>query len=191
MQKKKIKIDASQLSLNEGQVSWLPRNPREWSKDDLERTVRSIEEDEDFLEDRPVLVVKGDIGGGYVVFAGNLRSAAARERGMKAVPCILYTPEDEGDQKIIRRRAMKDNGSFGAWDYDTLANEWGDLPLVEWGVPAWNFVDKKENKSAPTGEVGLGDFNPKYDVQVTCTSLEEQLALIKELDERGIKCKAV
>ena len=32
---------------------------------------------------------------------------------------------------------VKDNGAFGAWDYDMLANEWDDLPLAEWGLPSW------------------------------------------------------
>lgn len=29
---------------------------------------------------------------------------------------------------------IKDNGSWGEWDWDLLANEWDDLPLNEWGV---------------------------------------------------------
>jgi hypothetical protein len=32
---------------------------------------------------------------------------------------------------------LKDNGSWGAWDFDELANKWDDLPLTDWGVPAW------------------------------------------------------
>lgn len=28
------------------------------------------------------------------------------------------------DPQTIRRRSLKDNGSFGSWDVDTLANQW-------------------------------------------------------------------
>ena len=44
---------------------------------------------------------------------------------------------------------VKDNGSFGSWDYDTLANYWDDLPLLEWGVPVWNILDAKEDEEIP------------------------------------------
>ena len=52
---------------------------------------------------------------------------------------------------------MKDNGSFGAWDYDALANEWDDLPLADWGVPSWKEEEGREetvpgNLDAPSRE---------------------------------------
>ena len=41
----------------------------------------------------------------------------------------------------LREIVIKDNGAFGSWDYDMLANEWDDLPLSDWGVPAWSTED--------------------------------------------------
>jgi hypothetical protein len=41
----------------------------------------------------------------------------------------------------LREIVIKDNGAFGSWDYDMLANEWDDLPLSDWGVPAWKMAD--------------------------------------------------
>ena len=130
-------LKVSTLVQNNGQLGWLPKNPRQWTQTDIDRTAASIREDEDFLEDRPLLVVPKDAKT-WVVFAGNLRLTAAKKIGLKEVPCIAYARETDEDEMTIKRRAMKDNGSFGAWDYDALANEWDDLPLADFGVPVWD-----------------------------------------------------
>lgn len=134
MQKVRQNTKLAALVNNEGQLEWLPRNPRQWTQTDIDRTARSLENDPDFLEDRPLLLVA--LEDKFVVFAGNLRLTAARKLKLKSVPAILYTPETDEDCETIKRRAVLDNGSFGAWDVDALANEW-DGPLEEWGVPEW------------------------------------------------------
>lgn len=191
MRKERQNLQVVTLEANEGQLDWLPKNPRQWSKQDIEKTKASILEDTDFLEDRPLLVTPN--GDTFVVFAGNLRREGAVAAALETVPCIVYSPENEEDALTIKRRAMKDNGSFGSWDYDELANSWDDLPLIDYGVPAWDFRAEKPNFNAskPTGEVNLGGLNPTYNVQVTCSTIEAQLKLIAELDERGYKCKAI
>ena len=135
MKKERTSLRLAELEPNTGQLEWLPKNPRQWTQDDIDRTAKSIAEDYDFLEDRPLLAVPA--GDTFVVFAGNLRLTAARQSKVDSVPVIIYTPENDTDQQTILRRAMKDNGSFGAWDWDALANEWDDLPLGDWGVPNW------------------------------------------------------
>ena len=135
MRKERKSIPVSSIDTNNGQLSWLPKNPREWTQTDIDRTAKSIQEDTDFLEDRPLLLLRD--GDRYIVFAGNLRREGARKSGIKSVPSVIYYPETEDDQLTIKRRAMKDNGSFGSWDFDALANEWDDLPLTDWGIPAW------------------------------------------------------
>ena len=189
MRKERTNLELRTIKRNDGQLEWLPRNPRQWTQTDIDNTARSIAEDEDFLEDRPLLVVPN--GDEFIVFAGNLRREGAKKQKMKTVPAVVYYPETDEDRLTVKRRAMKDNGSFGAWDYDALANEWDDLPLQDWGVPAWDFQKPKENQEKETGELNMGDLVVSYEIQVTCTSLEEQINLIKELDERGFKCKSL
>lgn len=60
-----------------------------------------------------------------------MRYRAAKELKYKEVPVIVMAGLTEDQEREI---AIKDNGSFGEWDYEALANEWGDLPLAEWGV---------------------------------------------------------
>jgi hypothetical protein len=144
MQKERTTLKVAALLNNEGQLGWLPTNPRQWTKSDIDLTAQSLTNDPDFLEDRPLLVVPGPTAKSFIVFAGNLRLTAARQLKIKEVPGIIYTPENETDQLTIKRRSVLDNGSFGAWDYDALANEWDDLPLGDWGVPAWNNEEEDE-----------------------------------------------
>lgn len=157
MKKERLTLSYKALAKNAGQVSWLPANPRTWTADDIRRTEASVQEDPDFLEDRPLLVVE-DVPGNYVVFAGNLRCEAVTRLKMRSVPCVLYTPEGPEDELAVVRRAMKDNGSFGSWDQDALANDWGDLPLADWGVSTWNTEDKGTS-TASGASVREDDFD--------------------------------
>ena len=136
MKKEKLTLAPAKLLANTGELVWLPRNPRQWKQDDIDKTSRSIAEDPDFLEDRPVLAVPSD-DGKFVVFAGNLRLTAAKSISLASIPVVVYTPETEADRETIKRRALKDNGSFGDWDWDILANEW-EGPFNDWGIPAWD-----------------------------------------------------
>lgn len=90
--------------MNTGQIDWLPKNPRQWDIDDLDRTVASIVEDPDFLEDRPMLAVEN--GKNLIVFAGNLRLSAIRKTQYKTAPVVIYEPETDEDRETVKRRAM-------------------------------------------------------------------------------------
>lgn len=160
MKKTRLNADLALLDLNEGQLDWLPRNPRTWTQTDIDLTVESIREDPDFLEDRPALAVA--LGDRLIVFAGNLRTRAAGIAGETKVPVVVYEPATAEDKAAICRRAIKDNGSFGSWDVDALANEWNVEPaqLDAWGVPEW--ISGGAGKEAPAPSVSkTGEINPE------------------------------
>lgn len=165
MRKERIKAKVSDLVLNEGQLGWLPTNPRQWTQSDVDKTKASLKNDEDFMEDRPIMVLQCD--GKLLVFAGNLRTTAAKALKWQEIDAVLYIPENDEDKETIKRRSILDNGAFGSWDYDMLANEWDDLPLPEWGVPAWD-TENLESVSAPK-EVEEDDFDESKDhIEVRC-----------------------
>ena len=128
------------------------QNPRQWTAADLDRIANSIQTDPDFLEDRPVLVVPCDKK--YIVFGGNMRREGSDKVGLKEIPAVIYYPETDADRDTIKRRAILDNGAFGAWDFDALANEWDDLPLTDWGVPAWKTEREMERDAKKQMENG-------------------------------------
>lgn len=125
------RIAISLLETNKGQIEGLPANPRQWTKAELEQLKASIMETPELLEARGCIVDYHD--GKYVCLGGNMRYVACKDLGMTEVPCYVIP---EGTSLLKKKEIVaKDNVSMGEWDYDALANEWGDLDLEGWGVP--------------------------------------------------------
>ncbi|MBO7314898.1 MAG: ParB N-terminal domain-containing protein [Alistipes sp.] len=131
-------LPLAQLERNEGQIAGLPSNPREWSKAEIEKLKKSIRQTPELLEARGLIVYPHNSK--YVILGGNMRFTALSEMKIDNAPCIVL-PEGLPLDKL-KEIVIKDNGSFGSWGYDALANEWDDLPLTDWGVPAWNAVEE-------------------------------------------------
>lgn len=146
----------SEFIANEGQVEGLPSNPRQWTKEELNKLAKSLTDTPELFEARPLLAYPHE--GKYIVLGGNMRLEASKKNKAKQVPAIIFptgTPVEK-----LKEIVIKDNGAFGSWDYDELANKWDDLPLCEWGVPVWNatvdectvdalFVDAGEHEEKP------------------------------------------
>ena len=154
MRKERKEIGLGFLHCNEGQLVWLPKNPRQWTQTDIDRTAESIKRDTDFLEDRPLLVVALDKRD-FIVFAGNLRYTGAVAAKLSKAPAVVYTPDDETDQETIRRRALLDNGSFGSWDWDEVfSGPFGQMDLEALGI------GKAFQEYEHAGEGTGGTFEP-------------------------------
>lgn len=137
---KKIKV--SKLKLN-------PKNPRIIKKEKFEQLKKSITEFPKMLELRPLIVDED-----FVVLGGNMRLRALQELGIQETYYVQKNDltETEKEQFII-----KDNVSFGHWEWDLLANEWDTIDLKNWGLDVWGNMDDLLNK--PEDEwVGMPDF---------------------------------
>lgn len=121
MEAKKVSIKA---------VKENPENPRIIKDYKFQKLVRSVKEFPEMLKIRPIVVNKDN-----VVLGGNMRLKACVEAGLKDV-WILQTDMNEEAQKEF---IIKDNSSFGEWDWDVLANEWNIDDLKDWGldIPKW------------------------------------------------------
>ena len=125
-------------------------NPRTISESDFKKLVKSIKDNPDYFEVRPILA---RLDG--VIFAGNQRYRAALEAGLKEVPAVFMdiTPEKEKELMI------RDNVSNGEWDFDQLANDWDPGQLEDWGLPMQKLFDDfdqdpKEKKKVACPECG-------------------------------------
>jgi hypothetical protein len=131
-----------------------PNNPRVIKDDKFRNLVQSIREFPQMLELRPIVV-----NGERVVLGGNMRLKACKEAGLNDVPVVIADDLTPAQQ---REFVVKDNASFGEWDWDELANEWAEEPLSDWGldVPEQPF------------ELATGNTNPdEYDEIVPpCTT---------------------
>jgi arsenate reductase-like glutaredoxin family protein len=112
-------IDIKKLKLN-------PNNPRVIKDYKFKKLVKSIQEFPQMLEIRPI-IVNDDM----VIIGGNMRYRAAIELGYKKVPVSKVVGLTEEQQKEF---TIKDNLSYGEWDYDILANEWDAEKLDDWGA---------------------------------------------------------
>lgn len=160
-------IGISQLEMNTGQVEGLPSNPRQWTREEMDSLKKSLRETPELFQARGCIVVPH--GGKYIVLGGNMRLAAATELGDTEVPCMVL-PEGLPVQKM-KEIVVKDNGSFGSWDMDALANEWDDLPLKDWGVGV-SFGDVPAIADEPLqGEEAPEESDPSSQVMVFSVSL--------------------
>ena len=172
MEFKKIKV--SELEPNLGQIDGLPINPRQWTKTDVDNIAASLKETPELFEARPLIVTPH--AGKYIILGGNLRFEGVKKNKDKDAPCIIV-PEDTPIGKL-KEIVIKDNSSFGAWDYDALANEWDDLPLQDWGVPSW------EGEKVAVPEVKEDEFDETVnEVQTRCNPGD-----IWQLGEHRLMC---
>ena len=112
-----------------------PNNPRIIKDDKFAKLVKSINEFPQMLNLRPI-VVNDDM----VVLGGNMRLKACKEAGLKEIPIIKASELTEQQQKEF---IVKDNVSFGEWDWDDLANNWDVDELTEWGLDIPGFVNEE------------------------------------------------
>lgn len=124
-------IEISKLEPNLGQIKGLPTNPRTWTENDVKSLARSLAETPELFEARPIIVVPN--GDKFVILGGNMRYEASKMNGSAEVPCIIFPASISIDK--MREIVIKDNGSWGYWDYALLDNDWSDNPLQDWGVP--------------------------------------------------------
>ena len=139
----------SALEPNNGQIPGLPVNPRQWTRTDIDQLAKSLTETPELFEARPIIAVPHE--GKYIILGGNLRYEASKANKAKEVPAIIL-PADTPVAKM-KEIVIKDNGNFGDWDIDILANEWGDLPLNDWGVKEAINVEEEVAKAMKEEEV--------------------------------------
>ena len=124
---KKINID--QLKLN-------PDNPRFINEKDFDKLVKSIVEFPEMLEKRPIVVDEN-----YNVLGGNMRLNACKKAGLNEV--FINVAEGWSEEKK-KEFIIKDNSSFGQWDWDVLANDWNVNELGDWGLEVPDFPQQEE-----------------------------------------------
>ena len=113
-----------------------PDNPRVIKNDKFKKLVKSIKEFPEMLELRPIVVDEE-----MMVLGGNMRLRACMEAGLKEVWIEVAKDLTEEQKKEF---IVKDNASFGEWDWDVLANEWDSVKLADWGIDVWENEDDRE-----------------------------------------------
>jgi len=149
-----------------------PDNPRLIKDDKFKKLVTSLKEFPEMAAVRPI-VVNGDM----VVLGGNMRLKAMQEAGWKDVPIEVVDWSEEKQREFI----IKDNVSFGEWDWSLIANEWDAEQVAEWwGLDIGGF-DINADEYGEDFSLKEGDKEPFQ--QMTFTLADEQATVIKNAIE--------
>lgn len=114
-------------------------NPRKISSEDFQILVKSIKDNPNYFEARPLLL--SNRTGEFVIIAGNQRYDAAKFLGLKEVPTYLLKGLTEKREREI---IIRDNVNNGEWDMDKFAEEWSDINLSDWGLEVKLNESEKE-----------------------------------------------
>ena len=108
------KVNIAAIKPNEG-------NPRYINDSKFKKLVKSIKEFPEMLETRQLVVDEN-----MVVLGGNMRLKALKSAGVFEVPVhqVKDWTEDQKKEFII-----KDNVSYGNWDWDIIGENGGNLDL--------------------------------------------------------------
>jgi hypothetical protein len=135
-----MKIEITKVKANDS-------NPRFIKDHKFRKLVKSIKDFPEMLEKRPIVVDED-----YIVLGGNMRLKACKEAGLSEVHIdIAKGWTEEQKQEFI----IKDNSSFGEWDWDTLANEWDTEKLDEWGLDLPILNEKLQIDSDAEPEISI------------------------------------
>jgi len=122
-------------------------NPRLLKDSNWEKILNSVKESPAFMELNPIKVNEE-----MLILGGNQRFRACEFLKWETVPYQVFTKamaiinnesriknglseatyEEQCEEFII-----KDNVSYGDWDYDILANKWDSINLDHYGVDVW------------------------------------------------------
>jgi ParB-like chromosome segregation protein Spo0J len=112
-----------------------PYNPRQSTKNQEKHLKASLEK---FGVVEPIIFNKQS---GYIV-GGHFRVRELTKLGYKEIECVIVDLNDDDERELNIRL----NANTGEWDWDTLANEWDEHELKEWGlnVPVFDSESVKD-----------------------------------------------
>lgn len=142
-EKKNIQIEL--IETNKGQIEGVPANPRVIKDKKFKKLVKSIEENPEMLDLREILVYP--LEDKFIAIGGNMRLEAVKKLGYKDVPCKVLPVETPAEN--LRAYILRDNASYGEWDFDELANCWDidELEIADIDLPS-GFGLEEENETS-------------------------------------------
>lgn len=104
----------------------------------------------------------------------------------QTAPTAIVTYASELTDTEKRSFIIKDNASFGNWDWDALANEWDADELSDWGVDVWRdepqattFDGGTETGNLPEELAGLDlDADPLENLQGDDETAVERIIIV-------------
>lgn len=122
-------IPINQLENNIGQIPYINQNPRDLTEESFQKAVKSIQNFPEMMEARELVVIPHNkLLQKYIVIGGNQRLRALKHLGYTEALCKVVSWSTEQINEFI----IKDNLSYGNWNWDLIANEWDTPQLIDW-----------------------------------------------------------
>jgi hypothetical protein len=161
-----------------------PNNPRIIKDDKFKKLVQSISDFPEMMAKRPI-VCATDTDGKLYPLGGNMRLKALQELLYKEIPDNWVTLADDWTIEQRNEFVIKDNVGYGEWDWDSLANNWDEINLLDWGLNVPQFpsdvdysildgVDVNEQLSDMSGGV-----KKAIQIEFEAEHFDEAAAIIK------------
>lgn len=119
--------------------------------------------------------------------AGERENIARHWEAWLSLPVVEIIKASELTEDERKQFIIKDNVSFGTWDYDALANGWDESSLGDWGMDVWQmqptaFAEQESpatntSPSAPSADEIDGD-NSSNSVDVVEDDYEETETIV-------------
>jgi hypothetical protein len=165
------------------QIKKNPNNPRAIRDEKFEKLKNSIKSFPQMMSLRPIVV---DESG--TILGGNMRYEAIKALKMAEIPDEWIKRAEDLTQEEKNEFIFKDNIGFGEWNWDSIANEWDDLPLSDWGLDVPGFDLQDEEKE-------ITDLSDKleslFKIEVSCRDESEQESTYNKLTEMGYQCRVL
>ena len=128
-----------------------PNNPRVIKDGKFNKLVESLKEFPEMMKERPLVLIT-DTDGKLMPLGGNMRLRALRELKYTEINDSWISIVDNWSDEQKRQFVIKDNLSFGEWDFDLLTAEYDKDELIEWGMDLYEFADIEEIEENDTKE---------------------------------------
>lgn len=178
-------LPLTKLEKNKGQIKDVKANPRIFKDEKFKRLVKSIEDNPEMLALREIIVYPQNDK--FVVIGGNARYEALKYLKIKDAPCKVLPVETTPKQ--MNAYIIKDNASFGDWDWDMLANEWDLEELQDYGIDMPDYGVEDLGDASATEEDDFGFKEPQFVVEVVCKDEAHQNEVYSALDAQGYEVR--
>jgi ParB-like chromosome segregation protein Spo0J len=165
-----------------------PKNPRVIRDDKFLKLMKSVEDFPDMINKRP-LVVFTDVDENYVVLGGNMRLKVLQELAWEKVPVIVA---DEWTEEQKAEFLIKDNLSYGEWNWNEINSEWDTEKLRYWGMDVWKQAEEIDysllDEANMTDQISDMEKEVKKAIQIEFESehYEEAKELVKYWREKEL-----
>ena len=155
-----------------GSVKGNSRNPRFIRDEKFKKLVASLVEFPEMATLRPLVVDET-----MTVLGGNMRLKAMQELKWKEVPIVVAEglTDAQKDEFVI-----KDNVSYGMYDWEMLANEWDAEELTRWGLDIPNYSFGHDANDMDESEL---DLDEEFDPIGTASGLQRVVFIFDGPDE--------